>query len=427
MEQQITNSTLSIREYFITYFRKNGHKYLKPSPVFNPADNSLLFVNAGMNQLKEVFLGEQTYDETYSTLTNSQLCVRTGGKHNDFDAVGKDSYHLTSFEMLGTWSLNAYGKDQAIKLAFDFLINHCNLKKERIYVTYFEGTEEIPADLESKEIWKQYLPENQIIPGNFKDNFWMMADLGPCGVSTEIHYDLIGNRDASSLVNKDDPSVIEIWNNVFIQYNKTKSNYEKMEKMFIDTGMGLARLSMVLQNKTSLYQTDIYRHLIGYAQALSGADFFTDEYNTNNKRDEAYRIFADHINTIIICLFDGCQFGINGRESILRKIIRRLLTYYYLYLNDMKVEHIMSNPLIKAVIWFILCNQGKRNHDADMIQKLLVEEEKLFIGIIQHTSRKFKSSFKQFKDEEKTILHLIKSEGVPREFIENRDKIIFSL
>jgi alanyl-tRNA synthetase len=202
-----------------------------------------------------------------------------------------------------------------------------------------------------------------------------------------------------------------------------------MDKMFIDTGMGLERVAMILQNKKTIFQTDIFRHMIGYAQALSGAEFFTDEYNNNNnnKKDEAYRIFADHIKTIIVCLFDGCQFGIHGRESVLRKVMRRFLTYYYLHLNNMKVEDTMSNPIIKSIIWYVLCNQGKKQHDADMIQKLLMDEEHLFIGIIQHMNRKYKSAMKQFKDECKAVEHIVSSEGIPKEMIENRDKLHFEI
>jgi alanyl-tRNA synthetase len=426
MDNRTKESTALTREYFINYFRKNGHKYLKPTPVFNPADPTLFFVNAGMNQLKDVFLGKKSFDEKYSMLTNSQLCVRTGGKHNDFDDVGKDSYHLTSFEMLGTWSLNAYGKEQAIKLAYDFLVNHCHLNPEQLYVTYFEGTAEIPADAATKEIWVKYVPESKIVPGNFKDNFWMMAETGPCGVSTEIHYDLVGGRDASGLVNKDDPTVIEIWNNVFMQYNKTETEFEMLDNMWIDTGLGLSRLCMILQNKKTLYQTDIFRHLIGFVQALSGADFFTDQYN-GNKLDEAYRIFADHIGTLVMCLFDGVKFGMHGREFILRKVMRRLLINYYLHLNEMKVEYVMCSPIIKSLISHILCYHGKKQHDADALQKLLVDEEKLFVGIIQHAEKKYKSAFKRFKDEQKAIEFVVSSEGIPREILEHQDKLVFEI
>lgn len=448
MDSKTKQSTSLIREYFIDYFRKNKHRYLRPLPVFNPNDPSLLFVNAGMNQLKDVFTGKKDFDEKYSQLTNSQICVRTGGKHNDFDDVGKDSYHLTSFEMLGNWSLNNHGKEQQINMCFDFLVNHCGLNPNQMYITYFEGTEEIPPDLETKQLWEKYIPSERIVPGNYKDNFWMMADTGPCGVSTEIHYDLIGNRDASHLVNKDDQTVIEIWNNVFVQYNKTDQGiYEKLDKFYIDAGMGLERIAMILQNKPTIYQIDHFRHLIGFVQAISGANFFTDSYEPksspmilghetiesedleshelSDKMDMAYRIFVDHIRTLTVALFDGLHFGMHEREYILRKIMRNLLTNYYLYLNNMTVSPIMNNPAIGCIISFILCYHGKKRHDVKMIQNQMIDEEKLFIGIVQHTERKYKSAIRQFSDESKAIKHLTDAEGVPRDFIENKDKLSF--
>lgn len=360
MDQATKESTILTREYFIKYFRSKGHKYLKPVPVFDQSDPSLFFVNAGMNQLKDTFLGKKSFDPKFSTLTNSQMCIRTGGKHNDFDDVGRDSYHLTGFEMLGSWSLNEYDQGHAIKLAYEFLVNHCQLDPARLYATYFEGTSEIPCDETTRTRWLELLPEERVLKGNFKDNFWMMADTGPCGVSTEIHYDLVGGRDASQLVNQNDPTVIEIWNLVFIQYNKTDIAYEPLDKLWIDTGMGLARLCMILQNKETLYTTDVFRHLMGYAQALSGAEFYGDRYGENEKTDIAYRIFADHIGTVIVCLHDGVRFGMNGREFILRKVMRRLLVNYYLHLNNKKVKPFMSNLLIQSVISFVLCNQNMK-------------------------------------------------------------------
>lgn len=211
-------STTKLRQKFINYFKNNNHKYAMPSPVVID-DPSLLFVNAGMNQFKKIFLGESPLDMNNARPVNIQPCIRAGGKHNDLDDVGNDSWHLSLFEMAGNWSLNDYWKEDAIGYAINFLINECGLNLDNIYVTYFEGNDEILQDVESHNIWTKYVPENKIIKGSYKDNFWSMAEVGPCGVSTEIHYDLVGNRDASQLVNKDDPSVIEIWRQIQLMKN----------------------------------------------------------------------------------------------------------------------------------------------------------------------------------------------------------------
>ncbi len=389
--------TIKLRQDFITYFRNNGHKFLPPSKVYND-DPSLLFVNAGMNQLKDIFVGKEMAKDGYTKLSNSQICIRAGGKHNDLDDVGKDSYHLTSFEMLGNWSLNDYGKEEAIRLAFNFLIDICKLDVSRIYVTYFEGTASLSEDTETKEIWKKYISEDRIIPGNFDDNFWTMSNGdGPCGNSTEIHYDLIGNRFVPEKVNKDDPTVIEIWNIVFTGYERIDNKYNKMDKLYIDTGMGLERLSMVMQNKPTIYQTDCFRFLMGYAQVLTGAITFTDSYNDNNDVDIAYRLFADHIRTTVIALFQGVEFDCNKRGFVLRKIFRRLLTYGYIHLKD-KVEEIFDHPSTKCLISDILDYYLFKKHDANIIWKQLIKEEQLYLGKIKTCDRKYNRYFKKYKD-----------------------------
>lgn len=321
---------LDLREDFIKYFRKNNHKFLKPSPVFN-VDPSLLFVNAGMNQLKQEFLFgevEEKRSDEFRRLCNSQICIRAGGKHNDLDDVGMDSYHLTSFEMLGNWSMNDYQKEEAIRLAYGYLTEHLKLDPSKIYVTYFEGDEKegIPADEETREIWKQYVPEQRIVKGNFKDNFWMMAETGPCGMPTEIHYDLSDEqRNVPELVNQDDPSLIEIWNLVFVQYSRFQEpesdseryKYEKLDRFYVDTGMGLERLCMVLQKKPTIYRTDVFHYLMGYGQAISNcSDPYSDCYDSSSpayNRDCAYRIFCDHFRTVVIAMFDGVEFDYTGR------------------------------------------------------------------------------------------------------------------
>lgn len=396
---------LDVREDFIKFFRQNQHKLLMPSKVFNN-DPTLLFVNAGMNQLKEEFLkvvaSADEKEEKFRKLCNSQICIRAGGKHNDLDDVGLDSYHLTSFEMLGHWSINSYQKEEAIRLAFTYLIEHLGLDKARLYVTYFQGDEKegLDSDDETKNIWLKYLPESHIVKGNFKDNFWMMADIGVCGICTELHYDLIEPnvgedvRLVPELVNADDPTLIEIWNNVFIQYERKFDSsikmyfYNKLDRFFVDGGMGLERLCMVLQKKSSIYTTDVFNFLIGYAKAMSNCGHtYTDCYephSINYNIDCAYRIFCDHFRTIVIALFDGVDFDGSGRGHVLRKIFRRLMTYFYLYLNNGVIEQTMNRPIVLGVITDILNYHLKKVHDNVAIREKLIAEEKLFCGSLQN-------------------------------------------
>jgi alanyl-tRNA synthetase len=410
---------LELRENFINYFRKNTHKLLAPSKIFLDSDSSLMFVNAGMNQLKKEFLDpsvkveSESKDDKFTRLCNSQLCIRAGGKHNDLDDVGLDSYHLTSFEMLGNWSINSYGKEEAIRLAYNYLTEHLGLDPCKMYVTYFKGdeTQGIGPDTETQAIWTKYMPENRIIGGSFKDNFWMMAETGPCGQCTEIHYDISDEaRFVPELVNTDNQQVIEIWNIVSIQYNRilNKSNgsvtlkpyvYETLSRQFIDTGMGMERLAMVLQHTTSLYKTDVFHYLMGYAQAIGNCktqysdtyDKLSPQYNT----DCAYRIFCDHFRTIIYALYDGVEFDGSGRGHVLRKIFRRMLTYTYLYLNDFKVEQLMIRPITLGIISDILNYQLKYTHDGKKIQEQLIAEERMFIGVLQNLHEKLKQVFEQ--------------------------------
>ena len=419
--------TIELREHFIKYFRDNKHRYIKPSKVFND-DPSLFFVNSGMCQLKDVFLGKK--ESISQQLTNSQICIRAGGKHNDFDDVGKDSYHLTSFEMLGNWSINTYWKEEAIKLAFDYLIK-CGLDKNRMYVTYFEGTDKIPEDLKSKEIWKNYISETHIVPGSFKDNFWTMGQDGPCGACTEIHYDLETNRtDVSDLVNKNDPTLIEVWNIVFMEYNLKDDNFTKLERRFVDCGLGLQRLSLIMQKKKTIYQTDVFQKLMLYVQILSNFKTYEDVYD-ENKTNIAFRIFVDHIRTVVIALFDGVRFDCHGRGFILRKIFRKLLMNYYVYLNDCEVKKVSSQHIIKALISEILDYYLFKKHDVEELRNLLHEEEMLYIGKINKIKMIYDSKLtnKSKKTIEEVIKEMTNSDmksvhGIDQDIIDVIDKII---
>lgn len=418
--------SIVLRQQFINYFRDHNHKYLKPSSVFISTDPTLMFVNAGMNQLKNIFLGTESFNEGYDQLMNSQICIRAGGKHNDFDDVGHDSYHLTCFEMLGNWSLGAYDKKHAIELAYNFLVEVCKLNLDQIYVTYFMGDDSIPEDIETREIWKTYIHPDRIVKGSPKDNFWMMADDGPCGFCTEIHYDLIGNRSVPELVNMDDPNLVEIWNIVFIQYNKVADNYIPLDKFFIDTGMGLERISMILQSVTSIYETDSFRYLIAYAQILSNAKFYTNGYDATNTIDIAYRIFADHIRTSVISTYQGIEFNAHGRGFVLRKIFRRLLTYYYIYLAGGNISPIMHqkeiNLLISRILNYFLINIC----DVDLIQNKFITEEKLALDKWTSINTKYNRYLKIFNgDIALTTDKLKNTDGIDIEFIKNIDRLKF--
>lgn len=340
----------NVRQTFIDYYTHKSHRYVHSSSVKPYNDPSLLFCNAGMNQFKPIFIGEEPIP--FKRACNSQKCIRAGGKHNDLDDVGKDIYHHTFFEMLGNWSFNDYWKETAIDYAWDLLVNVYRLNPDKIYVTYFGGNDTIgvPEDQESKKIWERYLPKDHILPFGMKDNFWEMGDSGPCGPCTEIHYDRSVNnntestnsnknsktRNAANLVNKDDPDVLEIWNLVFIQYNRIETkdtNEYKLEKLvnrFVDTGMGLERLVSILQGKQSNYDTDVFD---GLFKQLSSLNNKLPDYSgkvgdeDQNEIDTAYRIIVDHIRTVCVCLSDDIVPGHQERNNVLRQILRRAVRY----------------------------------------------------------------------------------------------------
>lgn len=393
--------TVELREDFINFFKENKHRLLGPSKVFTN-DPTLFFTTAGMVQLKPKFLCLETFDDKFSILTNCQPCIRAGGKHNDLDDVGFDTYHLTSFNMLGNWSLNKYWKQEAISFTFKYFIK-LGLDVDRMYATYFEGDYEnnLPEDIESRDIWLQYLSPTHVVKGNKKNNFWSLGG-GPCGSCTEIHYDIIKNRvNVPELVNTDDQTLIELWNIVFMQYNEVidketlLTNYTELKQKFVDTGAGLERLAMVLQNKTSVYQIDVFRKLIKYIEIISGNEYF-DRYGDNDKNfvDTSIRIFTDHMRTLVIALYDGAVFDSHNRGFIMRKIMRRLLTYYYFNLSSYNVYSVMSHHIISALITEILNFYMFYRHDSNKIKQQLINEEKIFMGQINKFKIMFNSKLK---------------------------------
>ncbi|NXW10974.1 SYAC protein, partial [Fregetta grallaria] len=391
MEATLTAS--QIRQRFIDFFKENKHTYVHSSSTIPLDDPTLLFANAGMNQFKPIFLN--TIDPSHplaklNRATNTQKCIRAGGKHNDLDDVGKDVYHHTFFEMLGSWSFGDYFKELACKLALDLLTKEFGIPAERLYVTYFGGNEAagLQPDLECKQIWLNLgLAEGRILPGNMKDNFWEMGDTGPCGPCSEIHYDRIGDRDASHLVNQDDPNVLEIWNLVFIQFNReTDGTLKPLPKKSIDTGMGLERLVSVLQNKMSNYDTDLFLPYFEAIQKGTGARPYMGQVGAEDADgiDMAYRVLADHARTITLALSDGGRPDNTGRGYVLRRILRRAVRYSHEKLNAPKG---FFATLVDVVVQSLGDAFPELKKDPDMVKDIINEEEDQFLKTLSRGRR----------------------------------------
>ncbi|NXP42642.1 SYAC protein, partial [Leiothrix lutea] len=391
METPLTAS--QIRQRFIDFFKENKHTYVHSSSTIPLDDPTLLFANAGMNQFKPIFLN--TIDPSHplaklSRATNTQKCIRAGGKHNDLDDVGKDVYHHTFFEMLGSWSFGDYFKELACKLALELLTKEFGIPAERLYVTYFGGNEAagLQPDLECKQIWLDLgLAEGRILPGSMKDNFWEMGDTGPCGPCSEIHYDRIGDRDASHLVNQDDPNVLEIWNLVFIQFNREADGTLKpLPKKSIDTGMGLERLVSVLQNKMSNYDTDLFLPYFEAIQKGTGARPYLGQVGAEDADgiDMAYRVLADHARTITLALSDGGRPDNTGRGYVLRRILRRAVRYSHEKLNAPKG---FFATLVDVVVQSLGDAFPELKKDPDMVKDIINEEEDQFLKTLSRGRR----------------------------------------
>jgi alanyl-tRNA synthetase len=338
----------AIRQAFLDFFASKGHQIVPSAPIVVKDDPTLMFTNAGMNQFKDYFLGTKTPPNP--RIADTQKCLRVSGKHNDLEEVGVDHYHHTMFEMLGNWSFGDYFKTEAIAWSWELLTEVLKIPKDRLYVTVFEGDvkEGLPADEEAKAEWAKWIAPDRILLGNKKDNFWEMGDTGPCGPCTEIHVDSRSDADratlnGATLVNNDHPQVIEIWNNVFIQFNRKKDgNLEPLPAKHVDTGMGLERLVRVLQQKDSNYDTDIFTGTIDETEKLCGRKY----EGTDSKADIAFRVIADHIRAISFTIADGQLPSNTGAGYVIRRILRRAVRYYYSYLH---VKHPLLHHLVPVL------------------------------------------------------------------------------
>jgi alanyl-tRNA synthetase len=395
-------NSASIRQKFLDFFSARGHEIVSSAPMVIKDDPTLMFTNAGMNQFKDIFLDNAPVK--YPRIANSQKCLRVSGKHNDLEEVGHDGYHHTMFEMLGNWSFGDYFKKEAITWAWDFLAGEMRIPANRMYVTVFEGSVEdrIPMDQEAFDLWKSFLDEKHILTGSKKDNFWEMGDSGPCGPCSEVHVDLRTDeerrlKDGRELVNKGDPRVIEIWNLVFIQYNRKNSGeLVLLPKKHVDTGMGFERLCMVLQHKTSNYDTDIFQPVIQEISSLTDI-----RYGDSEKTDIAMRVIADHLRAIAFAIADG-QLPSNAKAGyVIRRILRRAVRYNYTFLGQNK-------PLIFKLVPVLAANMGNAFPELvsqqSLIERVIFEEEQSFLHTLESGDKRLKESIALLKKEKSKVM-----------------------
>lgn len=371
-----------IRESFKSFFREKGHQIVPSAPMVIKDDPTLMFTNAGMNQFKDIILGNRP--ATHTRVADSQKCLRVSGKHNDLEEVGHDTYHHTMFEMLGNWSFGDYFKKEAIDWAWEYLVDVLKLNPDRLYATVFEGyaPEGLERDNEAAAYWEKHLPASHIINGNRHDNFWEMGDTGPCGPCSEIHIDLRPEEereavDGASLVNKDNPLVIEIWNLVFMQYNrKADGSLEPLPAKVIDTGMGFERLCMALQGKTSNYDTDVFTPIIDVIAGLTDL-----KYGVDAKTDIAMRVVADHLRTIAFSIADS-QLPSNAKAGyVIRRILRRAVRYAYTFLNR---KEAFLYRLVDCLVEQMGESYPELKAQKELIKKVIKEEEESFLRTLDN-------------------------------------------
>lgn len=380
-------TAIEIRQAFLDFFASKAHTIVPSAPIVVKNDPTLMFTNAGMNQFKDIFLGEAPVKS--ARVADTQRCLRVSGKHNDLEEVGIDTYHHTMFEMLGNWSFGDYFKKEAIDWSWELLTEVYKIDKDRLYVTYFEGDEKdgLEKDQEAFDLWKQYLDESHILPGNKKDNFWEMGETGPCGPCSEIHYDNRSDEEralvsGAALVNADHPQVIEIWNNVFMQFNRLKDgSLKQLPAKHVDTGMGFERLVRVIQRHASNYDTDVFQPLIRFIATEAKIP-----YGQNEKTDIAMRVMADHIRAIAFAIADGQLPSNNKAGYVIRRILRRAVRYAYTFLN-------FKEPFLNKLVP-VLARQFKGVFDElisqqDFVQKVILEEELSFLKTLEKGISKF--------------------------------------
>ncbi len=376
-----------IRKTFLEFFQSKQHQIVASAPMVVKNDPTLMFTNAGMNQFKDIFLGNSP--AKYTRIADTQKCLRVSGKHNDLEEVGHDTYHHTMFEMLGNWSFGDYFKKEAIAWAWELLADVYKISKDSMYITVFGGDEAdgLPKDMEAYNFWKEFVSEDRILFGSKKDNFWEMGDTGPCGPCSEIHVD-IRNADEKAkiagkdLVNNDHPQVIEIWNLVFIEFNRmSDGKLVSLPAKHVDTGMGFERLAMVLQGKQSNYDTDVFQPIIQEIARLSGK-----VYGAEYKADVAMRVIADHLRAVSFAIADGQLPSNNKAGYVIRRILRRAVRYGYTFLD-------FKNPFINDLLPILVQQMGENfpeiSAQQDLIRKVIAEEEISFLKTLAYGIQKF--------------------------------------
>ncbi|HVX50258.1 MAG TPA: alanine--tRNA ligase [Chitinophagaceae bacterium] len=387
-------TSADIRQTFLDFFKSKGHVIVPSAPIVIKNDPTLLFTNAGMNQFKDYFLGNKK--APYPRVADTQKCLRVSGKHNDLEEVGVDTYHHTMFEMLGNWSFGDYFKKEAIAWSWELLTERYKLDKNRLYVTIFEGDtkENLPKDEEAYNEWKKWVSEDRILPGNKKDNFWEMGDTGPCGPCSEIHYDGRSEEErkkvnGASLVNKDNPQVIEIWNNVFMEFNRLKDgSLQPLPAKHVDTGMGFERLVRVIQGKQSNYDTDVFTGTIAEVEKITNKTYdAASSPSTGESWREAvaFRVQADHVRAIAFAIADGQLPGNTGAGYVIRRILRRAVRYYYSYLDYKQPLLFQLLPLLATQFEHVFPELQKQ---VEFVSKVVREEEDAFLRTLEKGLKK---------------------------------------